>query len=1307
MNRIYRLVWSRTQKAWIPVSESSGGLARGGNKSTRSKLLVASLTLCSAIAQANPSGGVVTAGSGSIAQTGHTTTIHQDSQNLSLNWQSFNIAAKDIVNFVQPSASAIAVNRIFDTSATQILGQLHANGQVYLINPNGIVFGQGSQVNVGGLVASTLDVNDASLNSANKTFSGTGTGSIVNKGNLVAVNGRYIALLANQVSNQGIISAQLGTVALAAGSAITLTFADNSLVQVHVNQSTLNNLAENKQLVVANGGQVFMDAGAKASLLASVVNNTGIIEAQTVSSHDGVISLLGGMEAGTVNVAGTLDASAPNAGNGGAIETSAAHVVVANEAKITTAAKDGKTGSWLIDPTNFTIVSGSEPSTGSGIGATTLQNELASSNITIATSATDNGDDLGDINVNAPVNWSANQLTLTAANNIKVNATMNVSGTATLAMNTGTNGAVNTGFGSSGAFLGSINFAQSGQAINGNNLLTINGNVYTVINTLGLIDSTTATDLQGINGNLYGNYALGSNIDASNTSSWNSGAGFTPIGPVFAGVFNGLGHTLSNLTINIPTIVSVGLFASTSGTAPITNIGIISENSSGITGAASTGGLVGDVGTGGISNSFNTESVTGAAGTGGLAGTSLTGNISNSYATGAVIGNAGTGGLVGTMTTGSVDNSYAIGNVTGDASTGGLVGSMASGNVSSSYAAASSITGAAGTGGLVGSMTSGNILNSYASVINLTGAAGTGGLVGSITSGTVTTSYASVTGTIAGAAGTGGLIGATSAAVNYSFFDTTAIPTSVGTMTGGGGMSTANMKVQNNFTSSTSANGYVNPNWDFSTIWGINPAINGGNPYLLSIPPIPQTTTIYLDLIPGSSIYGSAPAFSLYPGPAAGSYIHISGSTGYTVSIHTILPAGTYVYNTSANYLTGTIVTNANPIGTIAWSGAPTNISNVMSSPYSVSYSSGITLGNSAYTLAAGNAASWSVTPANLTLSGTKVYDGNTTLASRNLTATGINGQTFSVNGTGANDLITANVQSGKLANVTNLWLGASSNGGLSSNYKALSKIGSSVSVTKANLTLSGTEIYNGTNAIAGSKLIATGVNGQTFRITGTGATDLSTANVQSGTQLANVTNLRLGFSSNGGLSRNYNVLSTVGSLVNVTKANLNLIGTEVYNGTNTLAGSKLTAKGVNGETFTVNGTGINDMATANVQTKTQLANVNDLTIGTGNTNAALASNYNPLSTLGSSVSVTPAILTVTADNQTKSQGFANPVFSETISGFVNGETKSVVTGKATGSSTATKTSSKGTVAIKARNSGLSASNYIFSNLVNGTLTIK
>ena len=678
MNRIYRLVWSRTQQAWIPVSEVSGGLARGGNKSTRSKLLVASLSLCSAIAQANPSGGVVTAGSGSIAQTGNTTTIQQNSQNLSLNWNSFNIAANQIVNFVQPSASAIAVNRIFDTSATQILGQLNANGQVYLINPNGIVFGQGSQVNVGGLVASTLDVNDASLNSATKTFSGTGTGSVINKGNLVAANGGYIALLANQVSNQGIISAQLGTVALAGGSDITLTFADNSLVQVQVNQSTLNNLAENKQLVVADGGQVFMSAGAKNSLLASVVNNTGIIEAQTVSSHNGVINLMAGMEAGTVTVGGIIDASAPNDGNGGAIETSAANVKVADGAQITTAAASGNTGSWLIDPTNFTIASGTGTLTSSSIGATTLSNSLNTSNVAITTSATANGSDLGDINVNAPISWAANQLTLNAINNININATMTATSTASLALNYG---------------LGAVASGNTSQIITGadasvilpastTNLTTTQGSDgvqknYTVITSLGVAeDATTATSTPSLQGmaattNLLTNYALGNNISASATSIWNGGLGFTPI-LYYQGSFNGLGHTINDLTINRTSTGNVGLFG-INATGNISNIGLVGGS---VTGLDNVGALVG-FNQGTISNSYASGLVIGRYSTGGLVGSNeSSGTIRSSYATGAVtaiMNNAG--GLVGNNA-GSISNSYATGVVNGSLNVGALVGSV-------------------------------------------------------------------------------------------------------------------------------------------------------------------------------------------------------------------------------------------------------------------------------------------------------------------------------------------------------------------------------------------------------------------------------------------------------------------------------------------------------------------------------------------------------------------------------------------------------------------------------------------------------
>ena len=225
-------------------------------KNVISSTLIA-LVHSASLVEAEPNGGQVVTGTASITQSGTTTTINQTTQNLSLNWKSFDIAPTETVNFVQPSASSIAVNRIFDTNGTQILGRLNANGQVYLINPNGILFGRGALVNVGALAASTLDFNDASLNGTTRIFSGNGAGSIVNQGEINATrSGGYVALLGNTVSNQGAITAQQGTVALGAGSATTLTFQNNSLIKMQIDQSVLNTLAENGGLIRADGGMV-------------------------------------------------------------------------------------------------------------------------------------------------------------------------------------------------------------------------------------------------------------------------------------------------------------------------------------------------------------------------------------------------------------------------------------------------------------------------------------------------------------------------------------------------------------------------------------------------------------------------------------------------------------------------------------------------------------------------------------------------------------------------------------------------------------------------------------------------------------------------------------------------------------------------------------------------------------------------------------------------------------------------------------------------------------------------------------------
>jgi trimeric autotransporter adhesin len=441
MNNIFRLVLSRATGQWVPVSEETRGAAKGRRQllspATRSRMAV--LTLLSAsldysgLTQAAPTGAQVTAGSGTVTQTGNNTAIVQTSANLFLNWQSFNVSANEVVNFIQPSASSIAVNRILGNSGSQIFGHLDANGQVWLINPNGILFGLGAQVNVGGLTASTLDVSDASFRSDLRSLSGSGDGTVVNRGTIQAANGGYVALLGNQVSNEGVIRAQLGTVALGAGSAETLTFNGRQLIHLRVDQSTLNDLAANAQLIQADGGRVIMAAGAQNTLLASVVNNTGIVRAQSVENHNGTITLLAGMAAGQVNVGGTLDATGHAGETGGSIETSGAAVSVASSAKIVA----GPGGSWRIDPTDLTI---------DVAAATAIDNSLNNGTsvieATTATTASGSGNQstgLGDINVDAPIAWTnpAAVLTLTAYNAINVNASVTGSGAVMMQAGTG------------------------------------------------------------------------------------------------------------------------------------------------------------------------------------------------------------------------------------------------------------------------------------------------------------------------------------------------------------------------------------------------------------------------------------------------------------------------------------------------------------------------------------------------------------------------------------------------------------------------------------------------------------------------------------------------------------------------------------------------------------------------------------------------------------------------------------------------------------------------------------------------------
>ena len=361
MNSIYRSVWSESSGTFIAVSENSKGAGKkksagltgstGGTNGTSGfdrlasfsssgfflKILALSFLLIGAQAQAQTTGGVVVSGTAQIIQAGGNTTITQATPKLIVNWDSFNIAKGETVQFNQPSTSSVALNRVMGSDASNIFGNLFSNGKVFLVNPNGILFGKGATVNVGSLVASTADISNVNFLNGKMQFSKTSSrfdqASVTNQGDLSTnADGGYIALLGAKVHNEGLIAAKLGTVALASGEQFTLDLVGDGLLKIQVDQAALSALVENQGLIQADGGQVILSARSASSILQTVVNNTGVIQARSIENKNGSIRLLGDLDHGIVNVAGTLDASGLSAQqHGGSID------IFANQIQVTDA----------------------------------------------------------------------------------------------------------------------------------------------------------------------------------------------------------------------------------------------------------------------------------------------------------------------------------------------------------------------------------------------------------------------------------------------------------------------------------------------------------------------------------------------------------------------------------------------------------------------------------------------------------------------------------------------------------------------------------------------------------------------------------------------------------------------------------------------------------------------------------------------------------------------------------------------------------------------------------------------------------
>jgi len=852
------------------------------------------------IALGAPTGGEVVGGQAQINQSGAATTINQSSSRSIINWRSFDIGRQESVLHNMPNAGSAGLHRVIGGGgASQIEGLLKSNGNIFLVNPAGIVIHNGARVETGGFVGSTADIRNEDFMRGNYLFNkpGQAGASIINAGDINVRESGFAALVAPRVRNDGVIAAKLGKVALASAESYKLDVYGDDLVSFTAPEKVVDTLyaldgtplgVDNKGTIKAEGGTVLMTAKQLDGVVSSVVNNRGLVSASSAEMRGGKIVFKGdganvdvvntGTAAasseksdggsirlvadGKVNVSGTVEAKGANkggsvvltgkevaltkkaridasgehgggtvlvggnalgqgpennavnssvgadvviradaitsgnggqvvvwsdgtimfdgqisarggarGGDGGWVETSGSVLKVGDTARVDTSAPLGNFGEWLLDPMDFTIAAHGGDMTG-----VTLSANLATGNVIILSIQGQSGVN-GDIFVNDAVTWAEDtRLTLRAVRNVDVNADITATGgSAGLTIENGTGGDYNLSFGSKVTLSGATP------------TLYIGGKLYTVINSLAKLRQLE------INPDLAGYYALGSDIDASGTSGWNSGDGFKPVGDSsnpFAGVFHGGGHTITGLTINRPTPF-VGLFGYTEDSARISNVGIVNAN---IAGSQYVGALAG-VNYGTISNSYSSGTVSGSASyVGGLVGGNG-GTIFKSYSSGAVSGASALGGFVGVnLTGGTISNSYSTGAVTivgsSPGSIGGFVGLNQRGTISNSYSTgavnggSSAVAGGLGIGGFVGSNMSGGVIsNSYS----------TGRVTGS------------------GSGGIGGFAGINSgSSITNSYWD---IQTSGRSSSGGSGttgLTTAQMKTLASF------NG-----WDFTDIWSI------------------------------------------------------------------------------------------------------------------------------------------------------------------------------------------------------------------------------------------------------------------------------------------------------------------------------------------------------------------------------------------------------------------------------------------------------------------------------------------------------
>ena len=262
----------------------------------KTALITSLLCTISLPAYSNPEGGVVSGGSATIVESGTKLDVHQQTDRAVIDWRSFDIQVDEHTEFHQPQSSSVALNRVNNANPSQILGKLTANGNIILVNPNGVFFGRDSVVDVNGIVASTADIDNDKFMAGGKIIldkAGNPAGAIVNLGQISAKDAGLVGLVAPFVENHGVIVAKSGRALLASGDTATVDFYGDGLMEIAVSDDVKAQATINTGLIQADGGTIALTAASGNDIVNSLIVASGELRAPSVAQKNGKIIIFG------------------------------------------------------------------------------------------------------------------------------------------------------------------------------------------------------------------------------------------------------------------------------------------------------------------------------------------------------------------------------------------------------------------------------------------------------------------------------------------------------------------------------------------------------------------------------------------------------------------------------------------------------------------------------------------------------------------------------------------------------------------------------------------------------------------------------------------------------------------------------------------------------------------------------------------------------------------------------------------------------------------------------------------------------